>query len=183
VDSRRRTASSRTWQTFVGTEPPEQFVGFGRPILAPVDGIVVDRHDGETDHEARRSPVSLVPYMLGQRERLRQGIAAVAGNHVILALPDRGAFVALVHLRQGSLRVEIGDQVSVGEHLADCGNSGNSTQPHLHLQAMDSENLSVARGIPIAFRRFREQSHGKESFSLHTSGVPGEGAVVEPADE
>ncbi|MET0714886.1 MAG: hypothetical protein ABWY57_08220 [Mycetocola sp.] len=43
VDSRRRTATSRTWRTVAGTEPPERFVGFGRSILAPIDGIVVDQ--------------------------------------------------------------------------------------------------------------------------------------------
>jgi murein DD-endopeptidase MepM/ murein hydrolase activator NlpD len=181
VDSRRRTANVSDWRTLVGTEPPERFLGFGRPILAPVDAVVVDRHDGEPDHEARRSPVALVPYMLGQRARLRQGIGAIAGNYVILALPDRGAFVALVHLRRGSLLVDVGDEVTVGEHLADCGNSGNSTQPHLHVQAMDSQDLTVARGIPIVFRRFREQLPGNRSSELRGREVPDEGAVVEPA--
>lgn len=181
VDVRRRTAGIRDRHTLFGTEPPERFFGFGRPILAPADGIIVGRHDGEPDHDARRSPLSLVPYMLGQKARLREGAIALAGNFVILALPGRRAFVALVHLRRNSVRVDLGDRVSTGEQLAQCGNSGNSTQPHLHLQAMDSDDLAIARGIPIAFSRFREQPAGSPGFVLRTAGIPGEGAVVEPA--
>ncbi|MET0714885.1 MAG: M23 family metallopeptidase [Mycetocola sp.] len=123
-----------------------------------------------------------MPYALGQRGRLREGVAAIAGNYVILALPEHSVFVALVHLRRGSLRVGTGDRVAAGFHLADCGNSGNSTQPHLHLQAMDSEDLTVARGIPISFRRFCEQPPGKDTVLLREAGVPAEGSAVEPAD-
>ena len=180
VDSRRRTSELPSWQTAFGVEPPERFVSFGRPILAPCDGVVVDTHDGERDHEARRSPLALVPYMLGQRGRLRQGIPAVAGNYVIIELPERQTFVALVHLKRNSFRVKTGDRVHTGQHLADCGNSGNSTQPHVHVQAMDSRDLSVARGIPIVFRRYREQSAPRRDFSVREFLVPAEGAVVEP---
>ncbi|MET4636818.1 M23 family metallopeptidase [Mycetocola sp. 2940] len=182
VDTRRRTSTICDRHTLFGTERPERFVGFGRPILAPVDGIVVGLHDGEPDHEARRSPLALVPYHLGQKARLREGVAAVAGNFVVLALPDRRTFVALVHLRRDSLRVNLGDHVARGDPLAQCGNSGNSTQPHLHLQAMDSDDLPFARGIPITFRRYREQAAGRPGFELRTTGVPGEGAVVQPAE-
>ncbi|HEY9409570.1 MAG TPA: M23 family metallopeptidase [Jiangellaceae bacterium] len=180
VDHRRRTADRRDWRTFLATEPPERFLAFGRPLLAPADGIVVHVHDGEIDHEGRRSQLTLVPYALGQRSRLRLGVSAIAGNHLIIALRDSGVFVALAHLRAGSLRVAIGEEVSTGQHLADCGNSGNSTQPHVHVQLMDSPDLSVARGVPMAFRHFREWSRGTRQPQLREAGLPGEGAVVEP---
>lgn len=144
------------------------------------EGIVVRLHDGEVDHVARRSQLTLVPYALGQPARLRQGAAAIAGNHVIIALRDSGTFAALVHLRRGSVRVAIGDEVTAGQHVADCGNSGNSTQPHLHVQVMDSADLSVARGVPMTFRRFRERPRGERRFRIRETGLPGEGAVVEP---
>lgn len=182
VDARRRTAGIRDWHTLAGTEQPDRFFGFGRPILAPVEGTVAGRHDGEPDHEARRSPLSLVPYLLGQRSRLNDGLAAIAGNHLILELTDRRAFVALVHLKYGSIRVGIGDRVAAGRHLADCGNSGNSTQPHLHLQAMDSVDLTVARGIPIVFHRFREQPSGSRTFAVRNRAMPAEGSVVAPEE-
>jgi hypothetical protein len=180
VGGGRQTADRRDWRTFLATEPPERFVSFGRPILAPADGTVVGAHDGERDHEARRSQFALMPYALGQMQRIRQGVHAIAGNYLIIALPDRDAFVALVHLRAGSIRVTVGDPVTVGQPIAECGNSGNSTQPHLHIQVMDSPDLSVAQGVPMAFRHFREWPRRAKQFQTRESGLPAEGAVVEP---
>ena len=184
VDDRGRTARRRDWRTALATEPADRFSAFGRPILAPADGVVVAAHDGEIDHEARRSPLALVPYALGQRDRLREGVNAIAGNHLLLRLDggQRGAgpFAGLVHLRAGSLRVGVGDTVRTGQQIAECGNSGNSTQPHLHLQVMDSADLSVARGLPMAFRRYREWPRGGGHPAVRDSGIPAEAAVVEP---
>ncbi|TFD88090.1 M23 family metallopeptidase [Cryobacterium lactosi] len=180
VDERGRTAATRSWGTFFGTEPPERFVGFGRPILAPSGGTVVHAHDGEPDHVARRSQLSLVPYALGQAARLRQGVGAIAGNHVVIQLADGAGFAALVHLRNGSVRVRVGEVVHTGDLLAQCGNSGNSTQPHVHLQVMDNLDLSRAAGLPVRFRSYRVWPPGGRGAELHESGIPGEGAVVEP---
>jgi murein DD-endopeptidase MepM/ murein hydrolase activator NlpD len=55
------------------------------------------------------------------------------GNHLIVQIaPER--YVMLAHLQQHSLRVREGQRVAAGELLALCGNSGNTTAPHLHLQ-------------------------------------------------
>jgi hypothetical protein len=180
VDERHRTAPSRDWRTVLATEPPERFFAFGRPILAPCDGTVVAAHDGEPDHAARRSQLALVPYALGQASRLRRGVNAVAGNHVIIADRSSGAFVALVHLRAGSLRVGVGEEVVAGQQIAECGNSGNSTQPHVHVQATDSPELALAKAVPLAFRDFREWPRGRAPFRDRASGVPDDAAVVEP---
>lgn len=178
VDEQHRTAPVRDWRTAVATEPPERFVSFGRPVLAPCDGVVVAAHDGEPDHAARRSQLALVPYALGQVARLRRGVTAIAGNHVTIA--HGHAFVTLVHLRRGSVLVGTGDKVRVGQWLAECGNSGNSTQPHVHVQASDSADASVARGLPITFRDFREWPRGRREHHAREYGVPGERSVVEP---
>ena len=200
VDDQRRTADRNDWRTLFATEPPGRFFSFGREVLAPADGIVVAAHDGEIDHQARRSQLTLVPYALSQPARLRRGVNAVAGNHLIIALRESGAFLALVHLRAGSLRVGVGDAITTGQPIAACGNSGNSTQPHLHVQVMDSADLSVAQGVPMVFRQFREWTRGKairEEAPQRTGAggkgtrgagpgrirefaVPQEAAVVEP---
>jgi len=179
VDERGRTAARSDWRTALTTEPPERYLAFGRSILAPADGIVARTHDGETDHPGRRSQLALLPYMLGQAARVRNGADAVAGNSVILALRDGGPYVALVHLRRGSLRVRVGDAVTTGQPLAQCGNSGNSTQPHLHLQVMDSLDFAHARGVPVGFRDFREWVGGAPHPLTRATGVPAEGSVVE----
>lgn len=79
----------------------------------------------------------------------------------------------------GTGRVSVGQDVVEGQHAASCGNSGNSTQPHVHMQVMDSADLSVARGVPMLFRRFREWSSGARQVQTRNLAVPGEGAVVE----
>ena len=152
VDSRGRSAR-RTWRTLFSVEAPELFRGFGEPILAPVAGTVVIAHDGEPDHAARRSQLALLPYALGQARRVRAGAAAIAGNHVVLALGPGGPFVLLAHLRRGSVRVHPGQSLGSGEQLGECGNSGNSTQPHVHVQVTDSTHWPTTKGLPLAFRR------------------------------
>jgi hypothetical protein len=151
VDERGRPAP-RSWRSLLATERPEGFVGFGAPVLAPVAGTVAAAHDGEADHEARRSQLALVPYALGQAARARAGAAALAGNHVVVALAPGGPFVLLAHLRRGTVAVRPGDTVAAGDRVGDCGNSGNSTQPHVHVQVTDSMDWPVAAGLPLAFR-------------------------------
>ncbi|OIH83229.1 peptidase M23 [Arthrobacter sp. UCD-GKA] len=136
----------------LGTEPPERFTGFGRPVLAPIAGEVVIAHQGEPDHVARRSLPAGLWYLLGQAGRARGGAAAIAGNHVVVAASEHGPFVLLAHLREGSLRVGAGDRVAAGDPVGECGNSGNSIQPHVHVQATDSIQWQSARGLPIRFR-------------------------------
>lgn len=180
VEHRRRTATVRDWRTIVATEPVDRFFGFGRPILAPADGQVIAVHDGEPDHSARRSPLTLLPYLLTQGSRLRRGLGAIAGNHLILALHENGPYVLLAHLRTGSMQVRSGDAVSVGQVLATCGNSGNSTQPHVHVQVMDSPELLTARGVPMTFRDYRAWKRGTDQPRNVTQGIPENRETVEP---
>lgn len=182
VDHRRRSANTRDWRTFLATEPVDRYIGFGRPILAPADGVVASVHDGEVDHAGRRSQVALVPYMLGQARRLRQGAHAISGNHVTIELAGGAGYVVLAHLRSGSLRVRPGETIATGQMLAECGNSGNSTEPHVHVQVMDRPGPAGARGIPITFGDFREWARGVTEAQIRHVAIPAEGAVVEAVD-
>ncbi|WP_026927469.1 M23 family metallopeptidase [Granulicoccus phenolivorans] len=148
VDEGERTAPF-TLASLLRPDPAERFPGFGRPILAPVAGVVVAAHDLEPDHRAYRG-IPSVGYALTQASRVRQGWIALAGNHVLI---DTGtAVVALCHLQRGSARVRPGRRVGIGEMLGRCGNSGNSTEPHLHLQALDTARVEQARAVPLSFR-------------------------------
>lgn len=179
VGPRRRTATVRDWRTVLATEPVDRFVGFGMPILAPADSRVVAVHDGEVDHAARRSPLLLLPYALTQGARLRQGLRAVTGNHVVLALEGQEVFLLLAHLRRGSIDVAPGARVGAGDQVGTCGNSGNSTQPHLHVQAMDCSFLPDSRGLPVVFLDYDVRAPaGADRVGR---GVPRRREVVEPS--
>jgi hypothetical protein len=176
----RRTAATVDWRSAVSTEPVERFYAFGLPILAPADGRVVAAHDGVEDLVARRSQVSRIPYTLTQGVRARAGAAGIAGNHVIIELADRSGFAVLAHLRQGTVRASVGSPVSTGQVLGECGNSGNSMQPHVHIQVMDAADPFTARGLPMSFRDYRVlPRHGGEPVRVG-QGIPGESEVVEP---
>ena len=139
-------------------EEPDPFPAFGREVLAPCDGVVVDAHDGEADHEVRRSQLALAGYLFSQVSRYRRGgIRAITGNTVSIRRGD-GLVVSVCHLLRGSLGVAVGDRVRAGTRIGACGNSGNSTQPHVHLQVTDSADWESCRGVPMAFRRPTGQS-------------------------
>jgi len=148
VDARGRSAPF-TLASLVSPEAPERSPGFGRPILAPASGIVVAVHDGEPDHEIFRGLPS-VGYALTQRNRVAKGWPGLAGNHVVIELAP-GLVVALCHLRRGSIGVVPGQQLALGTPVGQCGNSGNSTEPHLHLQAMNHADVASASAVPISF--------------------------------
>lgn len=149
VDERGRSARL-SLASILRPEPPELFPGFGRQLTAPAPGVVVAVHDGEPDHEAFRGLPS-IRYALTQKRRAANGWSALGGNHVIIELRT-GEFVALCHLQHGSLRVSAGQSVAVGDEIGQCGNSGNSTEPHVHMQAMDAKDLDHANAIPISFQ-------------------------------
>jgi hypothetical protein len=129
---------------------PSDFPGFGQPVLAPADATVVRAHDAERDHWSRTSPPAMLYLVAEGTVRELLGPGRILGNHLVLDLGD-GVYAALAHLRRGSLRVRPGDRVAAGQQLAACGNSGNSTEPHLHFQLMDHPSVLLAAGLPLRF--------------------------------
>ncbi|WP_030251620.1 M23 family metallopeptidase [Streptomyces sp. NRRL S-455] len=128
---------------------PEAFPAFGAPILAVADATVVRAEGGRRDHLSRNSLPALL-YLMVPEGIVREvsGVHRILGNHVILDLGN-GTYAAYAHLRRGSLTVREGDRVRAGQLLARCGNSGNSTEPHLHFQLMDGPD--AARGVPFTW--------------------------------
>ncbi|WGF87166.1 M23 family metallopeptidase [Marinivivus vitaminiproducens] len=119
-------------------EDPHAYAIFGRPVHAPCSGRVLAVHDGEPD----QTPPETDP-------------SRPAGNHVVLACPS--GTVLLAHLAGGSIGVRIDQAVSAGDRLGRVGNSGNSTEPHLHIHAMEGDVrdpaawLAAARPLAMTF--------------------------------
>ena len=92
----------------------------------------------------------------------------VLGNYVIARNGDLHA--AFVHLAPGSVSVQGGQQVVTGDVIGRVGHTGNSTNPHLHFQLMDSADPLTARGVPCAFREYEVMRNGR--WEKVTDGIP-----------
>ncbi|MFC4550490.1 MULTISPECIES: M23 family metallopeptidase [Halorussus] len=114
------------------------YYAFGKPIRAPADGTVVKTKDSLRDYPKPGS---------GWIEWRTWDIA---GNHVVVRHAD-GEYSLLAHLQEGSVTVEPGDEVARGDVVGACGNSGASTEPHLHFQIQDSANFWFAAGLVPRF--------------------------------
>ncbi|WP_308798935.1 M23 family metallopeptidase [Agromyces silvae] len=135
-----------------GVLPPEQFPAFGEPLFAGAGGVVVRASDRLKDHGSRSNWPALLWFMIAEGlVREIGGAGRVIGNHAVVRLDD-GSHLVYAHLKRGSLRVRRGDRVDAGQHLADCGNTGNSTEPHLHIHRQDVASFTFAAGLPWAIR-------------------------------
>ena len=118
----------------------EQYYAFGADVLAVADATVVIVQDGEPEQAPN---IRLVA----------EKSSELAGNLVILELQP-GVFAAYAHLQPGSITVKVGDKVKVGQHLAQLGNSGNSSGPHLHFGLLDQANMFTGRSLPYVLQQF-----------------------------
>ncbi|MFF8747533.1 M23 family metallopeptidase [Streptomyces californicus] len=141
------------------------FPAFGAPLLAVADATVVLASDGQRDHLSRNSLPALAYLMLAEAPvRSIVGAHRIIGNHVILDLGG-GTYAVYAHLRRGSLRVRAGDRVRAGQGIGRVGNSGNTTEPHLHFHLMDGPDPDAARGVPFTWRGVGVPADG-ETFTV-----------------
>ena len=121
-----------------GTEL-EHYYAYGLPVRAPASGVVFAARNDEPE------------VAIGEP---RWGLAGL-GNHVGLEVAaDEYLFIG--HLQPGSVTVEVGDRVTAGQVLGDVGNSGNSSEPHVHLHLQDSKRVYFGEGIPFFFHHYEQ---------------------------
>ena len=125
-------------QTHKGTgEANEDYFSYGKEILAPADGVVTEVIDGVRDNR----PGSMNPY-------------SALGNAVFIQHAENEVSV-LAHLKPGTIQVKVGDRVTAGQILGLCGNSGNSSEPHLHYHLQNTPVIQDGTGIKCFFQRVR----------------------------
>jgi hypothetical protein len=120
----------------------ESYYAYGNDALAVAGGIVVAVKDGIPQN---------VPGPTSRAVTIT--LETVGGNHVILDIGG-GRFAFYAHLQPGSVRVHVGDHVKRGQVLGLVGNSGNSTEPHLHFHLSDGNSPLGSEGIPYAYESF-----------------------------
>ena len=126
-------------QTFSGDQKDNKsYRAYGAEALAVADSVVAATKDGIPENvpgpTSRAVPITL---------------DTVGGNHVVLDLGG-GRYAFYAHLQPGSLRVKTGDRVKRGQVLGLVGNSGNSTEPHLHFHVSDGVSPLGSEGLPYA---------------------------------
>jgi hypothetical protein len=123
---------------FHGSSKLEDYGCWGTPVLAPTSGRVSLAQDGDPDVEPGKLPDQVINAL---------------GNHVVLEL-DTQTFLVIAHLQQGSVVVESGDVVEEGQVIGRCGNSGNTSEPHIHIHHQRQLRFGShsAEGLPLYFR-------------------------------
>ncbi len=114
----------------------EDYYCFDRKLLAPASGTVVSVENDVAEN---------VPGVMNAQ--------APMGNHVILD-HGNGEFSFFCHFRQGTVLVKPGDEVKTGDVLGRAGNSGNSSEPHLHYHLQDTGEFGKGRGLPAPFTSY-----------------------------
>jgi hypothetical protein len=125
----------------------EDFYAFGASILAPADGKVVFVSDSVKDNiwpNINRE----IPY----------------GNAIMLEISEN-EYITLAHLKEASILVNEGQHVRQGDILGLCGNSGHSTEPHLHFQLQNSPDLLSGHGAPSYFKRIKVDGQVRSDYS------------------
>ncbi len=125
----------------------EDYYAFGKELIAPCDAEVVLVVDGVKDN----IPGELNPIY-------------VPGNTVILKTKNN-EFLFFAHFKQHSIEVAQGDMVKQGELLGLCGNSGNSSETHLHYHIQNIEDMNNATGAKSYFETIMVNDEIKKNYS------------------
>lgn len=129
------------------------YYAYRQEALAAGDGVVVETADAYPEEDTL-SPANWSPSASAENvQRLAEKIgrrSAIAGNYVVIQHAGE-EFTYYAHLSQGKIRVKAGDKVRAGQVIALVGSTGNSSEPHLHFQLMDSQDMLTANGLPIMF--------------------------------
>jgi murein DD-endopeptidase MepM/ murein hydrolase activator NlpD len=140
----------------------EHYFAFGRNVLAPAEGEVVEVIDGVRDN----APPSMNPY-------------SAVGNCVIIKHAEK-EYSVLAHFKQGSIVVRAGETVKRGQVLGQCGNSGNSSEAHIHYHLQHAPFLQEGLGIRPVFDRVKVTRDGKTEIRSDYSPVKGD--IISPVE-
>ncbi|HSS68132.1 MAG TPA: M23 family metallopeptidase, partial [Nocardioidaceae bacterium] len=144
----------------------DNWIIFGDPVLSATGGTVIETLNTMPENTPPTPAPNLTPY-------------TALGNHVIIATGN-GAYALYAHMQPGSVTVEVGDHVGVGEQLGKVGNTGSSVAPHLHFHITDGPSAVGANGIPFVFDTFRLDNLVLNADELNAD-TPAQTAELGPA--
>ena len=162
--------------------PLDGCYGWAATIHAPFAGTITAACDGWPERNPvhfLRDVAVVLKNAVGFDPRNAGGLAPVLGNYIVLRMPGKEVYALIAHARTGSIRVGEGEEVQLGQHIADVGHSGNSTAPHLHFHLMDRPHVLAARGLPCSFRKYEALRDG--TWRTVNGGMPGKREFVRDA--
>ena len=124
----------------------EDYYVFGKEVFSPCNAKVVEVITGVKDN---------IPGRLNPQQ--------LTGNTVVLKTTD-GEFILMAHFKEKTIVVKEGDQVKAGQLLGQCGNSGNSSEPHLHISLQNVKNMLEATGGKLFFDKIKVNGEIKEDY-------------------
>jgi hypothetical protein len=126
----------------------KNYRAYGHEIHSVADGTVTETKDGIPQNipNAKEMAVPITLETLG-------------GNHVIVDIGG-GRYAFYAHMQPGSVRVKVGDKVTRGQVLGLVGNSGNSSEPHLHFHICNLNSEIGCEGLPYALSWFALRGKG-----------------------
>ncbi len=131
-----------------GGSKNEDYYCFGKELFAPCDGVVLMTVDGIKDNQPGKMNNSFP-----------------MGNTVILKAENGKEFIYLCHFKQFSIKVKEGQKVKQGELLGLCGNSGRSSEAHLHFHLQNTDDDANATGIKCYFKEILVDEVAKKDYS------------------
>lgn len=111
----------------------ENYFAFGAEVVAPADGTVF---------KVKNSIVDNVP---GEKDETN-----ILGNYCII-VHENNEYSMIDHFKKDSICVNVGDSIKTGQLLGFCGNSGYSSEPHIHFQVMNHADFTQAKSLRIQF--------------------------------
>lgn len=120
---------------------PEDWYGFGTPVMSTGDGVVAELHDGMVDNRKGAPPAF-------DQAAIMQNLKLFLGNYVIVD-HGNGEYSLFAHLKQGSVQVAPGQRVARGAQLGEMGMSGDAFLVHLHYQLQSGKSFD--EGLPAVF--------------------------------
>jgi biotin carboxyl carrier protein len=163
-------------KTFQGDDKDNKsYKIYGAEIHSVADGVVTEIKDG-LPQNVPNADTHAVPITL----------ETIGGNHVIVDIGG-GRYAFYAHMQPGSLRVKVGDHVTTGQVLGLVGNTGNSSEPHLHFDICDAGSMLACEGLPYAFATFDLEATLKPNDRMRPMkdpipqelAMPAEGEVVD----
>lgn len=114
---------------------------YNADVTAPISAVVIGVENSEADIEPNS-----------------EEFISSLGNCIFLEVKNTGTYLILSHLKAGSINVNVGDYVEEGQIIAKVGNSGTTSEPHLHIQHQRNNPLEMiyptcAEGLPIEFKK------------------------------